>query len=149
MASSQSSPSRPSASFSRLFAYIRLLFRIGVSPEGIGSAPHTINIPDQVDPPTTEFDRPLPSDPAALCEFLYELASNLRSLLPGHEWLEEEALKFVSDRPVDVGEVADIFVGARGDRKLVVKRYRFYPSSDYLPAYMVRVLIDLWVCPTS
>ena len=146
MANSQTSPSRPPASFSRLFAFILLLHVNTSLHEEAGSPSHTAHIPNQVDPPVSEFDRPLPSDPVALCNYLYELAPHLRSWLPaGCEWLGEEAIKFVSDHPIDVGEVANIFVAMRGNRKVVVKCYRFYPSSDYLPSYTVRVLRGLWV----
>ena len=49
-------------------------------------------------------------------------------------------MKFVSEHLVDTGEVDDIFLGMR---EVVVRRYRFYPPSDYLSAYPVRVLSGL------
>lgn len=48
-------------------------------------------------------------------------------------------------RPIDAGQVANIFVGMRGNIKVAVKCYRFYPSSGYLPAYMVRISGELKV----
>ena len=71
---------------------------------------------------------------------------HLRSRLPGCKWFEEGAIEFDSDCPADAGEVANMFAGTMGDRKVLVKCYRFYPSTDYLPSYMVRMLSDLWVC---
>ena len=139
MVCSRPSPFHPLASLLRLCAYIRLLFQIKASSEGLGSPLHNTTIPYQVNPSIPEFDHPFPTDPAALCGLLDELARHLQSRVPGCEWLEEGAIKFVGDRPIDVGEVANIFVGMRGNRKVAVKCYRFYPSLDYLPSYMVRV----------
>ena len=147
MAGSQVLPFRPPSSPSRLFAHIRLPFRIKASLEGAGSSSHSANIPEQVYQSIPEFDHPFPTDPAALCNLLHEVVGQLRPLLSGCEWLEEGAIKFASDHPVDAGEVADIFIGMRGDQKVVVKCYRFYPSSDYLPSYTVRIFRGLLVCP--
>ena len=134
------SPSRTAALPSRLFARICLLFHITALLEGASSSPR--DEPDQGDPPTPEFDQLFPADPTALCNLLHELTHHLRSRLPAREWLEEGAIKFVGDHPVGAGEVANIFIGMRGNRKVVVKCYRFYPSVDYLPTYMVRELGD-------
>lgn len=142
MAGSQSSPLRLSTSLSRLFVYIRLLFHIKASSEGARPSWHAADAQNQVDPPIPNY---FPTDPAALCDLLDELARHIQSRLPDCEWLEEGAIRFVADRPVDVGEVANIFVGMRGKRKVAVKCYRFYQSSDYLPTYTVRALHNLWV----
>ena len=147
MAGSQVLPFRSPSLPSRLFARIRLPFRIKASLEAAGSSSHSANIPEQVYPPIPDFDYPFPTDPAELCNHLHELAGQLRSLLSGCEWLEEGAIEFASDHLADAGEVANIFIGMRGDRKVVVKCYRFYPYTDYLPSYTVRILRDLFACP--
>lgn len=147
MAESKPSPFRYPTSLSRLFAHIHLFFHIKASLEGTGSFSHTgTKIPDQEGQLIPEFEQYSPSDPAALCDLLHELARHLRSRLPGCKWFEEGAIEFDSDCPADAGEVANIFAGTMGDRKVLVKCYRFYPSTDYLPSYMVRMLSDLWVC---
>ena len=144
MAGSQPSPLRLPSSLSRLFIYIRLLFHTKASPEGARPSSPAADAPDQVDPSVPNY---FPTDPAALCDLLDKVARHLQSRLPDCEWLEEGEIKFTTVRPVDVGEVADIFVGMRENRKVAVKCYRFYQSSDYLPTYMVRKLDDLWVRP--
>ena len=139
MASLRLSSFRLPASLSRLSAYIRLLFYIKASLGGTGPSSHTANTPGHAAPIVLEFDQSSPTDPAVLCDLLDELTRNLQSRLPGCEWLEEGAIEFIGDRPIDAGQVANIFVGMRGNIKVAVKCYRFYPSSGYLPAYMVRI----------
>ena len=150
MTSLRLSSFRPSVSISRLSAYIRLLFHIKASLEGTGSSSHTPNTPDQADQAIPEFDRSSPTDPAVLCNLLDELTRNLQSRLPGCELLEEGVIEFIGDRPIDAGQVANVFVGMKGNRKVAIKCYRFYQCSDYLPAYMVRIFCDLkYVLPTE
>jgi len=142
IADSQLPPFRPQISLSRLRAYVRILFHPKASIEGASSPSHTIDVPH---PANLSIPQRLPTDPTASCDLLYELAPHLRSWLPRCRWLEEGAIKFMDDRPVDVGEVANIYLGMRGNRKVVIKCYRFHPSSDYLPTYTVRALGNLWV----
>ena len=71
-------------------------------------------------------------------EHLIDLVSRLPPLLPDScEWLEQGALSVVGEHPVDAGSVADVWVGMMGHRKVAIKSYRYYSSSDYLPTYVV------------
>ena len=140
MARSQLSSFRPQVSPSRLLAHIHLLFHLKGSLEAAGSPSHPVNVPA---PPDLSIPESFPTDPAALCDLLNELTFHLQSWLPDRQWLEG-AIKFVGNGPVDTGEVANIYLGMRGNRKVIIKCYRFYPS-DYFPTYMVGVLRNLWV----
>jgi len=143
MAGSQLSTFHPQISLSRLRAYVRILFHPKASLEGAGSPSCPVDVPA---PPDLSIPELLPTDPTASCDLLYELASHLRSWLPSRcRWLEEGTIKFVGDGPVDVGEVANIYLGTRGNRKVIIKCYRFYPSTDYFPAYMVGVFSSVCV----
>ena len=76
--------------------------------------------------------------PGALHEHITNLVSHLPQLLPDScEWLEQGSLEVVGDHPVDAGGVADVWVGMMGVRKVAIKSYRYYSSSDYLPTYVV------------
>jgi len=151
MTGSQLSHLHPQDLLSRLRAYVRTLCHSETSQERAGSPSDPVNVPDPDVPAPADLSIPelLPADPAASCALLYELTSQLRSWLPCCRWLEEGTIKFVGDRPVDAGEVANIYLGMRGNRKVIVKCYRFYPSSDYFPTYMVGVLSSLCVFSSS
>lgn len=100
--------------------------------------PRTTNVPDQSESFPPEIDQLLPADPGALCEDLVDLVRHLRpQLQDGCEWLEQGALEIVGEHPVDAGSVADVWVGMIGDRKVAIKSYRCYASSNYLPTYVV------------
>lgn len=98
---------------------------------------------DRLRPSLSEIYQPPPVDPSAPCEHLAGLMPHLQSLLPdGCEWLERGALErgaleFVGDHPVDAGGFADVWVGAMGSRRVAIKSYRRYSSSDNLLAYAV------------
>ena len=127
---SKRSPLRPKDSFSRLLTSIRLLFHPRALLEGVdASTSRTISVPDQL----------LPIDSGMLYEHLVDLVHHLQSLLPGScEWLEQGALEFVGEHPVDAGGVADIWVGEMDNRrKVAIKAYRCYSSSNNFPTYVV------------
>ena len=46
-------------------------------------------------------------------------------------------LEVVGEHPVDAGAVADVWIGMMGNRKVAIKSYRCYSSSEYLVTYMV------------
>lgn len=59
------------------------------------------------------------------------LASQLWLSLPANcRRLRQQDLKVVGTRPIDAGSFADIWVGMMGDRKVAVKSYRYYSSTD-------------------
>ena len=59
-------------------------------------------------------------------------AQDLRSSLPPTcPWLDPVDVNIIGSRPIDAGRFADIWVGACGDRKVVVKSYRCYVSYDH------------------
>jgi len=79
-----------------------------------------------------------PLDPGTLREHLIDLVARLPPLLPGScEWLEQGAFEVIGGRPIDAGSVADVWVGVMGNRRVAIKSYRYYSSSDYLPTYVV------------
>jgi len=89
-------------------------------------------------PPPLGVERSLPIDPDALREHLVDLVSHLPPLLPDScKWLEQGDLEFFGEQPIDAGGIADVWVGMMGDRKIAIKSYRYYSSSDYLPIYVV------------
>jgi len=126
MALFRSKPSsfRPEDLFSRLLISLRLVSYPRTSPEGVNVPSFIANVPDQLGQFPPEIDRSLPTD--------------LRSLLPGScEWLEQGALEVAGGHPVDAGGFADVRVGEMGDRKVAIKVYRSYSSSDCSPTYLV------------
>ena len=126
---SKRSSSRPKVPFSCLLACFRLISHRTAPLEGADAN-------DQQLPPG--IDQSLSTDPGAVCEHLVDLVGHLRSLLPGScEWLEQGSLEVVGEHPIDAGGVADIWVGNIGDRKVAIKVYRCYSSSNYLPTYVV------------
>ena len=135
---SKRSPFHPNVSFSRLLISLRLLFRLKTQLESPDVSSRTANAPDQLESFPPEVDRPLPIDPGAVCDHLVDLMCHLQSLLPGScEWLEQGALELVGEYPVDAGGVADVWVGRMSDRKVAIKAYRCYSSSNYLSTYVV------------
>ena len=99
----------------------------------------TANVPDWPEsffPP--EIDQLLPTDPGAFSEHPVDIVHHLQPLLPGScEWLGRGALEVIGEHPVDAGGVADVWVARVGDRKVAIKAYRCYSSSNYLPTYVV------------
>lgn len=129
---SRRSPFYPKALFSRLPTYLRRLSHPDTSLEGVGSPLPTTDVPDQFG------SSPPGIDPGALCEHIVDLVHHLQSLLPSDcKWLEEGAIEVVGERPVDAGGFADVWVGMMENRKVAIKSYRCYSSSDYLPTYVV------------
>jgi hypothetical protein len=134
---SKHSSSHPKVSLCHLLMYLRRITHPDASLEGTDVPHRTTDVPDQS----------LPIDPDALCEHLVELVCQLRPLLPGScEWLDEGSLEVIGEYAIDVGGVADVWAGMIGNRKVAVKTYRCYSSSDYLPTYMVSDA-DLWSVP--
>lgn len=89
-------------------------------------------------PSPPEISRSLPIDPGELCEHLVNLVSHLPSLLPDDcKQLEQGTLEVVGERPIDAGDVADIWVGKMGNRKVAIKSYRYCSTSDYIPIFVV------------
>ena len=123
---------------SRLLTSLRLIFRPKASLEVSGSPSRTTGVPYRPEPFPPEVDQPLSVDPGTVCEHLVDLVRPLQSLLPGScEWLEQRALDVVGEYLVDAGRVADIWVGKMGNRKVAIKAYRCYSSSNYLSIYAV------------
>jgi hypothetical protein len=113
----------------RLFAHLRLLFRPRTLLEGV-------DVSNQLRPP--EINQSLPIDLVALCEHLVDLVLYLRPLLPDScRWMEQGALEIVGTYPFAAGGIADVWVGMIGDRRVAIKSYRCYSSSNYLPTYVV------------
>lgn len=134
---SKHSSFHPKVSLYRLLTSFRRITHPNASLEGADGPPRTTDVPDQS----------LPIDPDELCEHLVELVRQLRPLLPGsYEWLDEESLEMIGEYAIDAGGVADVWAGMIGNRKVAVKAYRCYSSSDYLPTYMVSDA-DLWSVP--
>lgn len=139
-ASRNSSP-HPQPPISRLLARLGLLPRPCAPLNGANLPSPATDVLHQQGTSTLEIDQGLPTDPDVLCELLVELVSHLQPLLSGDcEWLKEGAIEVTDDRPVAAGEVANIFVGMKGNHKVAIKHYRFYSTSDYLPTYIVGVL---------
>jgi hypothetical protein len=138
------------APFSRLLASLRLIFHPKTLLEEVNVPPCTTNVPDQSESfPPDSIGQSFPIDPDAQCEHLIDLVSHLQSLLPGScEWLEQRALEVVGEHPVDAGGVADVWLGMMGNRKVAIKSYRCYSSSDYLPTYVVSGTY-LWRVPLT
>ena len=135
---SKRSSFRPKGLFSRLLASLRLLFHPRTPLEAVNAPSCTASAPCQMESFPPEIDRLSPVDPSAVCEHLVDLVRHLRSLLPGScEWLEQGALEFVGEHPVDAGGIADVWAGKMGNRKVAIKAYRCYSSSNYLPTYVV------------
>ena len=128
---------RPKDPFFHLLTSLRLISHPKASLESVGVSSPTINT-NQSESFPTGIDQLLPIGPGALCEHLVDLGRHLRSLLlDGCEWLGQGALEFIGEHPVDAGGVADVWVGKMGDRKIAIKAYRCYSSSNYLPTYVV------------
>ena len=128
----------PKNHFLRLLTSLRLIFHPNTPLEGAGIPSRITSVPDQLVSPLLRVDRPLPIDPDALREHLIDLMSHLPPLLPDScKWLEQGDLEVLGERPVDAGGVADVWVGMMGNRKIAIKSYRYYSSSDYLPTYVV------------
>lgn len=74
------------------------------------------------------------SSPWKIENLLDHVHNHLRPrLLDTCMWLEQEALEIDTERPINAGGAADVWVGRMGDRYVVVKSYRYYSSSSYLP----------------
>lgn len=55
----------------------------------------------------------------------------------GYERLEQEVLEIVGRFPASAGGTADVLEGRIGDRRVAIKSYRCYLSSDRLLTYVV------------
>ena len=133
---------------SRLFTSLRHIFHRGASLIGTNPASYPIEVPTQSKSLPPETDLLHPVDHFALCEYLVGLMCPLRSLLPGScEWLEQGALEFVGEHPVDAGGAADVWAGKMGDRKVAIKSFRCYSSTDYVVTYVVSRTCFYLRCP--
>jgi hypothetical protein len=131
-------------SISHLLAYLRLLPRFDGPLNGASSSSDTSDALLLLSSPVPEFDQWFPTDPDQLCELLVELVLQLRPLLPGDcYWLEDGAIEILSDCPVAAGEFTNILIGRMENRKVAIKHYRIYSSSDYFPTYTVNVVDSL------
>jgi len=128
---------RPKDPFSRLLASLRLNSHPKASLERVDVPSPTVNA-NRSETFPTEIDQSLPVGPGALCEHPVDLVRHLRSLLPSScEWLEQGTLDVVGEHPVDAGAVAEVWVGKMGDRKVAIKVYRCYSSSNCSATYVV------------
>ena len=124
--------------FSRLLASLRLLLHLKTPLEGSDAPSRTTGAPDQSELFPLEIGQSPSIDPGPLCKHLAGLVRHLRSpLLASCEWLEQGALEFVGGRPIDAGGVADIWIGEMNNRKVAIKVYRCYSSSNNFPTYVV------------
>lgn len=140
----QSSSFCPKAVISRLLAYLRLLPHLDSSLKGANLSSRTSDVHNPPSPPISEFDQWFPADPDALRELIVEFVLQLRPLLPDDcDWLEDGAIQFDNGHPVDAGGFADILVGMIESKKVAVKYFRIYSSSDYFLTFMVNDLDSL------
>ena len=96
------------------------------------------NAPGQLESFPPEIGQSLLVGPDALWYHLVDPVRHLQSLLPGScQWLEQGVLEVVGKFPVGAGGVADFWVGKMGDRKVAIKVYRLYSSSNCSPTYVV------------
>ena len=87
---------------------------------------------------SAEFELSLPVDPETQHEYLRDLVLRLQESLPvGFQQLDQGVLEVVGRFPVGAGGVADIWLGMMGNRKVAIKSYRRYSSSDWLPSCVV------------
>lgn len=129
---------RPKDLFYRLLTSLRLPFHPKTSFKGADPPSRANSALDQSKPFPLEVDLSLPIDPGAICDHLVDLVHCLQPLLPSScKWLEQGALEVVGEYPIDAGGVADVWVGKMGDRKVAIKAYRCYSSSNYLSTYVV------------
>ena len=135
---SKLSPFHPKNHFLRLLTSLRLIFHSNTRLEEADIPSRTTSVPDQLVSPLLGVNRSLLIDPDALREHLIDLVSHLPPLRPdSYKWLEQGDLEVLGERPIDAGGVADVWVGMMGNRKIGIKSYRYYSSSDYLPTYVV------------
>jgi len=129
---------RPGGPLSRLFLSLRLIFHSKTSLGGVNIRSPTADVPDRSGLAPQAVDRSLPMDPDEVCEHLIDLVSRIPSLLPDSgEWLERGVLEVIGGHPIAAGDVADIWVGILGNRKVAIKSYRYSSSSNYMPTYVV------------
>ena len=125
-------------SFSRILTFLRPLFHLKTPFEGVDASSCANGVPGRSESFPWEFDQSLSIDPGASCEHLVGLVCHLRSLLSDScEWLEPGTLEFTEAHPVNAGGVADVWVGEMDNRKVAIKAYRCYSSSNNLVTYMV------------
>ena len=129
--------SRSPKSFSRLLTSILPIPYPENPPENVDVPSHTTNAPG--DRPeslraTISCIYPIRSDP--LCEHIIkQVGQRLKPLLQdSREWLEQDMLEIDGGLLVH-GDVADVWVGTMGGRKVAIKSYK--PCVPYLPAYTV------------
>jgi len=88
---------------------------------------HVTHIPEQSMSPPWEIE-----------DLLNHAHNRLRPQLSGScKWLEREALTIDTKKPIDAGGAADVLLSRIGDHDYVVKSYRCYSSTSYLPIYEV------------
>ena len=136
--SSKLSPLRPRSPVSHLLTFPRRISHQETPLERFDVSSHTTGVPGRSEQFPPAIDELHPTDPGALCKHLVGLVSRLQPLLPAScSWLEPGSIEVVGEHPVDAGGVADVWVGKMGDRRIAIKAYRFYSSSNYLPTYLV------------
>jgi len=136
---SKHSSLRPNDQFSRLLTSLRLISYPTASPGGVDAPSSTANGPSQLGsfPPEQAYQF-FPIDRGTSCEHLVDPAHHLQLLLPDScEWLESGTLEVLGEHPVDAGTVADVWIGKMGDRKVAIKVYRCYSSSNCSATYVV------------
>ena len=87
---------------------------------------------------SSELELPFPVDPDPQRGALSNLLLYLQESLPtGYERLERGAVEIVGQFPVSAGGTADVWEGRIGDRRVAIKAYRCYLSSDCSLTYAV------------
>jgi hypothetical protein len=118
-------------------------WRVAPHPE---NSPESVYVPSRTTSALNQSDslqakapwfHPIHRDP--LCEHIAELVGDyLKPLLQDScDWLEQDAIE-VDGGLLVRGDVAEIWVGTMGDRKVAIKSYRpSFPCPDYVPIYEV------------
>ena len=114
--------------FSRLLSSIHQICHPAKAlSEEAGVPSHVTPVPEQSTSPPWRIE-----------DLLDHTHNHLRPQLPGsYRWLEREALAIEAKQPIDAGGAADVLLSRIGDHYYVVKSYRCYSSTSYLPIYEV------------
>ena len=124
---SKHSYSHHQSPFSRLLSSLHLNCHPETLFEEAGVPSHVTEAPEQS-----------ASSPWTIKDLLDHVRNHLRPWLSDScKWLEQEALEINTKKPIAAGGAAEVWVGRMGDRDVVVKSYRCYSSSSYLPTCKV------------
>ena len=119
-------------SLTRLFTSLRRLSHLRGPLEWIDAPSTTTDALDQFGP--LEID----IDPDTLRVHSFDLVLRLQESLPADcKWLDEATIQVDGEFPKAAGGTANVWVGIMGVRKVAIKSYRCYSSSDWLPNYVV------------